>query len=230
MADWSDPQVWEGAYRWPGGIPGIPGYNQILSYLDGRTYVEQLAQDGQGGLAHYRHRLTKLGAGGFNRAADTLIIGAGFGWLLELIIDLGSLNVWGCDNSTLIQSLLSDPQVGVRPDVQTKILSVDFTAPDAADQFLALAAGNNKGQFRNVVTEHLLEDWPTADLTNALDACEALMSSGQSNVYHLVTAQDKVQSDPVYMANRLTLAEWAALRPSHFWIDEASENVAGGGQ
>ena len=236
MADWNDPQTWAGAYRIRGGRPNktdsiLPigeGFGEYLSYLDGRKFQLQLSDDGEPGLAHLRFNLQKLGATGISPAAETLVVGCGFGWLLEVIVDAQSNAIWGCDNGTLIQSLKSDPQVGVRSDIQDLILNVDFTAVDAADQFKALGAGTNKGLFRNVITEHVLEDWPTADLSSALDSCEALLAAGQSNVYHLVIAQDEVASDSAYMVNRLLLSEWAALRPAHFWVDEVTGNIAGG--
>lgn len=231
MADWNTVQAWEHAYRCKGGFPDKAGFGDILSYLDGRSYASQLADDEQGGLAAYRHRLQKLGATGINPAAETLIVGCGFGWLLEVIVDAGSNAVWGTDISTLIQSLKSDPSVAVRSDIQPLILDIDIRDADAAAQFQAAGAGNNKGEFRNVVTERLLDDWPIADMTTILDACDAIRATGQSQVYHMVTAQDTLppgSTDPQDVSNLFTIAEWTALRPEHYWVDMVSGNIAGG--
>lgn len=239
MADWNNPDVWRQAYHKQGlrpnkedsVLPTGAGYGEDLTYLDGRKYALQRSDDGLPGLSHYRRRLSELTKhNSFTPAADTLIIGCGFGWLIEVAVDLGSNSVWGTDTSTLIQSLILDPTKNIRSDIQPLILNVDFTAPDAADQFKALGAGSNKGQFTNVVTEHVLEDWPIASINVALDACDALLGPGQTNVFHIVTGQDKVQgdSDPVLVPNQFTLAEWVALRPAHIWIDEVTGNIGGG--
>lgn len=238
MADWNDPATWASAYRMRGGrpnkadsiLPSGDGFGEILSYLDGRRYAVQLSDDGQPGLSHFRFRMQKLGvSGSFNPAAETLVIGCGFGWLIEVVVDAGSNAVWGTDISTAIHANLAT--ANVRQDVQALILNINVLDADAANQFKAVGVGNNKGQFRNVVTEHLLEDWPIGDINTILDACEALQASGQSNVFHLITAQDAIPSgasDPAIVPNQLTLAEWVALRPAHFWIDEVTGNVGGG--
>lgn len=239
MADWNDPATWASAYRMRGGQPNKAdselatgaGFGETLSYLDGRKYALQLSDDGEPGLAHFRFRLQKLGAGGFSPAAETLIIGCGFGWLLEVIVDAGSNAVWGTDIGMPIQAGITDPNVTVRADIQPLILNINILDVNAAQQFKLAGAGNNSGKFRNVVTEHLLEDWPIGDINTILDACDALRAPGQSQVYHLVTAQDAIPpgaSDPAIVVNQFTLAEWAALRPEHYWIDEVTGNIAGG--
>jgi hypothetical protein len=231
MPDWNLPQTWNEAYSKFGGRPGRLGEGVHVTYLDGRSYQEQLADDGMPGLSSMRHRLQRLSGGGINPAAETLIAGCGFGWFIEVLVDIGANQVWGTDTSTVIQSLLDDEGVAVRSDVRPLVFDIDILAADAADQFQAVGAGNNRGLFRNVVTEHMLEGWPTADLGTVLDACDALLAGGQSNVYHLIISTDTVadisQMDPVYFENRLSLAEWVAIRPEHVWID-LNGNVGGG--
>jgi len=231
MADWNDPATWAQGYDIIGGFPGVAGFGDRLSYLDGRTYALHLARDGGTGLAAYRLRLQKLGAGGFSPAAETLIVGCGFGWLIEVLVDIGANNVWGSDISTPIQTGLIDSSVGVRADIQALVLDIDFTAPNAKSLFKAVNAGNKSGAFRNVVTEHLLEDWPIEDIDTALDACDNLRAQGQSTVYHMITAMDSLDSslvDSEIAPNRFNLSEWAALRSEHFWIDIVTGNIAGG--
>ncbi|MGW8177679.1 MAG: hypothetical protein ACWGQW_02625 [bacterium] len=240
MPDWNDPAIWQQAYSMRGArpqkedslLPTGDGFGEQLSYLDGRKFILQLSDDGQPGLAHFRFNLQKIGATGtFTPAAETLIVGCGFGWMIETIIDIGSNAVWGTDTSTLIQSLKSDPNVGVRSDVQPLILSVDITDVDAADQFKAAGAGTNQGKFRNVVTELVLGTLSIGDINLMLDACDALRAPGQSNVFHLVVAYDRLdpeQTDDEIILSKLTLAEWIALRPGHVWIDSYTGNFGGG--
>jgi hypothetical protein len=199
----------------------------MLSYLDGRRYALQLSNDGQAGLSHFRRRLSKLGAaGGFNPAAETLIAGCGFGWLVEVIKDVGSNAVWGAEISTAIWAAMD--AANVRPDVRPLLLNIDILAVNAAALFKAAGAGTNQGRFRNVVTEHMVEDWPIGSINTLLDACDALRAPGQSQVYHIVTAMDGIQvtpenPDPAIVPNRLTLAQWkstSSARPGHYWVDE----------
>lgn len=243
MADWNITQTWINAYRWkglrpqkkdiPGGLEDGAGYGEILSYLDGRKYALQLSSDEYPGLSNFRFRLQKIVASGtFSPASETIIIGCGFGWLIEVILDAGSNAVWGTDTSTVIQNLLDDSAIGIRSDVRPLILNVDVVAPDAAAQFKSLRAGTNQGKFRNIVTEHLLEDWPISDIDTILDACDALRAPGTSNVFHIVYSEDRFppgSRDSEFTPNQLLLSEWALLRPSHYWIDEAGGSILGGG-
>ena len=231
MPDWNDPQTWADAYELRGSRPDKPGYGQTLTYLDGRDYAGQLASDDSPGLSHYRHTLQKLGATGISPAAETLIVGCGLGWLVEVLDDIGSNAVWGADTSTLIQSTWDNPAVGILPSIRLLLHGIDIQDPDAIDQFKAVGAGNNKGEFRNIITEHVLEGLEPGDISTFLDACDAILTSGQTNVLHLVTAHDFIapgQSDPAILLNQLTLAEWAAFRPGHFWIDTGSGLFLGG--
>lgn len=243
MADWNDPQTWADAYGKRGGRPNVQdvvlptgaGYGEDLTYLDGRKYALQLSTDGEVGLAHFRFRLQKLGASGaFTPSAETLVVGCGFGWLVETIVDVGSNAVWGTDTSTAIQNLLDDPGVAVRSDVRPLIFDINILDANAAQQFKAVGAGNNAGKFRNVVTDRLIEDWPISEIDTLLDACDALLAPGQSRVFHIVLATDGFISgpeglpDPAFVSNQLSLAEWVALRPSHYWIDDRTGAVGGG--
>lgn len=267
MADWNNPATWAQAYHLRGGRPDVvdvpgglatgAGFGEDLCYIPvvvevspgvfkswggGRKYFLQLSKDEEPGLAHFRFRLQTIGATGtFTPAAETLIIGCGLGPLIEAILDApGDAQVWGTDISTVIQGFLDDPEVAVRSDVRPLILNIDVLAADAADQFKAAGAGNNKGQFRNLVTEHMLEDWPLANLGQLLAAIDALRAAGQSNVFHLVTATDAIPDhenpnvmDPEIMVNRLSTTAWAAELAAlgfadQYIIDEVTGNVAGG--
>ena len=125
--------------------------------------------------------------------------------------------------------------MGVRSDIQPLILNIDIADPNAADLFKAAGAGNNKGQFRNVVSEHVLSTLQEAEIVPFLASCDALLATGQSNVFHLVAANDGISNwfdsnirDPNIVPSRKFLADWTAYNPSHIWIDTVSGQVAGG--
>ena len=239
MANWDDPAIWAQSDNVLHGRPflwdGSPDldFGRRLNYLDGRVFARILEWDGVNELKHWFNRLAKINQiPNITPAAETLVVGCGFGWLIEAIIDVGGNKVWGTDTSTLIHANLVS--AGTRTDVQPLIFDIDFTAPDAVAQFKAAGAGGtgqNKGKFDWIITEHLLEDWPIADIQNALDSCETLRSGNPGGVAHWIAAQDQIPpgaTDPDIVPNQFTLAEWVALRPSHWWIDAVTGSLGGG--
>lgn len=211
--DYNKIESWKLVYERYGGYPEYPGFGEQLDYLDGRKYALQLSNDGKPGLAYYRMRLEKI-LDAIDLGGRILIVGCGFGWLLEVMVDAG-YDVTGTDTSTLIQSLKSDPETDVRPDIQRLILDVDITK-DASDL----------GLFDVVITEHLLEDWPLDDISTILDACESLLADG-GEVLHLITDHQKGQRTVII--NKLSLDEWVSFQPMHFWLED-SRGLFGGGR
>lgn len=240
MADWNDPATWARAYGISGGrkdktdtiLATGAGFGEDLSYLDGRKYALQLSEDDTTGLSAWRHRFSKLGAvPAFTPSTDVLVVGCGFGWMVEMFLSIGSNSAWGTDLSTLIHANLATADVP--QEVQDRVLDVDIQAADAKDQFLAAGAGTNKGEWRWIVTEQLLEDWPIGDIGSILDACDNMRAPGQGGVAHIIITTDSASpedmGDDGIIDNKLSMAEWVALRPAHWWID-VSSGVIGGGQ
>jgi SAM-dependent methyltransferase len=238
MADWNLRTTWESAYRIRGGRPNKQdsilatgeGYGQILSYLDGRVFAVQASDDGLPGLSVFRRNLQQLGAvPAFTPATDVLVVGCGFGWILEVMMDAGSNSAWGADISSIIHAEMANANVPA--EVSARVLNVDITDPTAKAQFIAAGAGTNKGEFRWVVTEQLIDVMETAEIASFLDACDDLRTPGQGGVAHLVAAQDAIppgSSDPDLILQQLTLAEFVALRPSHWWVDAVTGDIGGG--
>ena len=227
MANWdTDQQVWEDAYGVKGGYPTAPGHGvEGLTPLDGDRYAYQVAPD----LKYWRDRVQGLvSQANLNPAADTLIVGDW--WMVEVILqESASHPVWGTDTSQLVHDSLTLAN-GIPQRVIDRMAQIDVSAPDAVDQFDALGWGN-KGQFRNVVTVHVVEDlpWPP---TAFLDGCGAVARPGaQSQVFHLVHdfVAAGITYDPAYIQNGdRTLSEYVALRPAHLWFDTFGKAVGGG--
>lgn len=243
MPDWNNPAFWETVDRLRDGHPTLPDglpnptWGQILSYLDGRAFADALRSPGiTENLYDYRRRLANLGAvPNFSPSTDVLIVGCGFGWLIEVLIDVGANRVWGTDTSTVVQGSLADPNVDIRSDVQAQILNIDVTAPDALQQFRSAGAGGtgqNRGRFDWLVTELFVESFDPinnlAAFNAVLNSLEALRSNRQGGVAHIVTVNHGGAIDDTLGFTWLTLAEWAAIRPSHWWIDLVTGEIAGG--
>ena len=237
MPDWNLQTTWESAYRIRGGQPNEIGFGEILSYLDGRKFAVQTANDGLPGLSYYRQTMAKMGtAPNFTPSSNALIVGCGFGWLVEALTDAGGNEVWGTDTSTIIRGLLTDPGIDVRADILPRILNIDVMDPNATSLFKTAGAGNNKGQFRWVVTELVMESFdPINDAAgfNAFcDSLDVLKQSGKSNVLHIVAQEldsggEDDPHDPSLNMTWLTLEEWASHRPGHLWLDIQTGQMAG---
>jgi len=244
MADWNDPAFWlrtdrvrEGKPTLPDGSPN-PNFGRILSYLDGRVFANAIQGPGWTDYLHeFRQRLNKLGSvPNFTPSTNVLVVGCGFGWLMETMMDLGANRVWGTDISTVIQGLLDDPGVDVRTDVRARILAIDVTDPQAVQQFRTAGAGGqgaNRGKFDWIITELVMESFdPVNDLatfTGFLDSLDGLRTNQQGGVAHIVAHhQENSGHDDTLGMTWLTLAEWAALQPAHWWIDVLTGEVAGG--
>lgn len=240
MADWNLRETWEAAYKMRGGRPEKQdsilatgeGFGEILSYLDGRKFAVQLSDDGQPGLSHFRFTLNKLGVvPAFTPSTDVLVVGCGFGWLVEVMLNAGSNSAWGTDTSAIIHQEIVNPAMNVPASVRARVLNIDITSPTARQQFQAAGAGNAQGRFRWVVTEFVIDTLETAEIAPLLNACDNLRAPGQGGVAHLVVAQDALPpgaTDPALIPQRLTLAQFVALRPAHWWVDSLTQTVGGG--
>jgi hypothetical protein len=248
MADWNLQATWEQAYSIAIGKPGQLGWppdpqNRIVSYLDGRVFADQLRRRdvGEGELSHFRHRFTKLGGvPAFTPSTDVLVVGCGFGWLLEMFIEVGANNAWGTDIASIIHTEISDPQKGVTQEVQDRVLNIDIQDPQATTLFQNAGAGTNAGEFRWIVTEDVLTTMDIPDPLNPpqamidfLDACDNLRAPGQGGVAHFVTTYDDFPITPEnpdreIIPNPLTFAEWVSVRPAHWWIQVNGDQIGGG--
>lgn len=223
MADWNDPAVWARAYV---GLNGA-------TYLDGRSWANKGSWGGDS-LVAYRHKLQRLGAiPNFTPATDVLLVGCGLGWLLEAITDLGSNNAWGTDISTLIHDRLdNDPDIGVLPEIRNRILNIDVSLSDARQLFRSAGAGDNRGTFDWVLTEHTVEDMDLANAGTFMSGLDNLRSNQPGGVAHLVIAADMpLVMDPEFMVNQMTLDEWQAWALGngwdHWWIDTVTGDMRG---
>ncbi len=245
MADWNLQATWEQAYSIAIGRPGKTGWppdpqNRTTTYLDGRIFADQLSA-GPDNLSHFRHSFTKLGGiPAFTPATDAIVVGVGYGWLLEVMLDAGSNNAWGTDISDIVHTLKNDVDVDVRADVLARLLGIDIQSPTVKDEFIAAGAGTNKGEFRWIVTEDVLTTMDIPDvlnppqaMTDFLDACDNLRGTGQTGVAHFVTTYDDFPITPENPDREIipdphTFDEWVSVRPQHWWVDLVTDRIGGG--
>lgn len=223
MADvvW-DQAVYDSAYqRWhPGFQQYVASYRAGLLGADKHIWQDRLAQ-----------MQLKWAGLGFTPAADVLVVGCGFGWTLEEMINAGLNRAWGTDISPFIQASKATESA-----IPAKILSVDVTSPTARTDFVAAGAGRTggpaaeRGKFDWIVTELVLESIDPTNRTAFLDALDSLLKPG-GRVGHLIVAKEPGDGpfDPTLGMIAMTLAEWVAVRPAHYWVDVEQNRWAMGG-
>lgn len=216
-----DQATYDQAYQRFNQVSGVrePSYRRDLFGPDGSSHA-WLERAQQWGI--------KL-AGLANPASYVLVVGCGFGWIIETIVDeFSHTRIWGTDISAWIHS---EKATHARADIDPLILDIDISAADAQQQFQAAGAGQ-QGRFDWVVSESVVETIPAVDLAAFLDNCEALLRP-QGDVAHVFTGKltdpgpGDVHDRDLGMRFR-TLAEWVAERPSHYWLNVHGWELGGG--
>lgn len=212
--NYDDLATWQLVYRTKNRDPASPEHGQ--SYTYGRKWARHLVSPHQGDadpLAKYLNRRANLP--GVIDNSKGLVVGCGFGFLLEALIDAGIADVWGTDTSQFIHDNLAAEG---RSDTIPRIFQKDIRDADALQFFRDQTGGG--GRFNWIVTEEMLSSYDDADLPGLLDACENLLGGGpggNARIVHIVLPNANAP------LNGKTLAEWAAIRPDHTWISTSGE-------
>lgn len=225
-----DRAMYERAYEIRIGDSSQPDFGEWVTY--GRRLAQRVKNRFDDELTLYIERLTALEQGvRLNRDTDILVVGCGFGYLVEVALDLGSTRMWGTDTSPWIQE---EKATEARSDVALRIFDIDITDSDASDQFKT-AIGSGNGKFSWIVTEQVVESLDGGtELAPFLDACDALRS-GPGGVCHIFTGRlpdnPRTGRSPHDLTMGLqwrTMEEWLAFRPSHYWLNVHGFAVEGG--
>lgn len=153
-----------------------------------------------------------------------LVIGCGFGYLMDMALAPHGVEVWGTDLSQFIH----DNKAVESPNatIASRILQIDVTSPTAQVDFYAAGAGNRTGQQAQrgkfsglIVSELVIESFNTTpdplldvELFAFLNACDALSDNGA--VWHFVATLPAIKDPDL---RHMTLEQWRDLRPAHYW-------------
>lgn len=143
------------------------------------------------------------------------VLGCGFGWCLEYLMNRGYREVWGADNSHYIHRAKHqvDPHDGIlRSRVGHRIHPSEFPYPEDVFHFLR-ATGHLGKPFDVVVTEFLLSslhDAESIELSKQLREQHVIKPDGQ--VIHMVVHQWGPEDDTT--STRHTLEMWKHLLPN----------------
>lgn len=202
--------------------PRAPDYGQFVTY--GPRFAE-VVQQPPGSFYPDRARWVHdvLKRQGLETSARIMGFGVGFGFLIDALAKLGYVNAWGWDASPYV----SDNLTKEKPDT-ARIQIRDLTGMNNPQFAQALTSFTGDWKFDAILTETLLEGYPDNTIKSLLDRAEsALTSQDTKRIIHLVhcaTPESLEQGvhDLTLGLRWQTLKAWAALRPSHTWIDWAT--------
>lgn len=216
---WDAEADWTQFYRVRVRTEGHPLYGQTVTY--GREWAAVCEEPGRAGLTRFERRRDHLVALGIVPSDRVLVVGSGFGFLVDAFHDAGYANVWGLDSSSHVDANRTE----IRGD--TVVVSDDIRGGGRMRAALRSATGDD--EFDWIVTESVVESYDDADVQVLCNVCEGgLTGTDRSRIVHLVmdvlTDVDTGEAreprdrwiDPAF--NQKTLAEWNALRPDHTWM------------
>ncbi len=147
-------------------------------------------------------------------AADIVVVGAGFGWLIEFLIDAGVSSAVGIDPGPYMQANMATES---RSDVTVIDATVGVDPINSIKS--ALRGAGFQRSYDVVIDEDAASSHSDAELQAFYDGCEGLLRGNQINrVVHLVTPISPSGPGDSSL-NWKTMAEWKATRPAHTWID-----------
>lgn len=200
-------------------------YGQIVTY--GRRWAQKVQRPDWSFYLDRSQWLTAvLAAQGLVASARGIVFGCGFGYLVDALHRRGFANVWGVDGSPYVEG-----RFDVEKDQQARVAFRDVAQMTRQEIAAALTQWTGDWHFDAIVTETLLEGYSDGVIATILDTLElALSSTNRKRLVHFVHAV-KPEAVPygVYRTDLglrwQTLEAWAALRPTHTWIDWATGRV-----
>ncbi len=215
--DWDLQATWDDQY----GAHGVRGY--VACQTDaGRQPIGTLSAGGhKSQLMKYVDWYLARGVGAGDKV---LLAGAALGYTVDLLAGEGVPFVVGLDSSPYIHS---------HPDRSGNMVTVDNDLARGQQIRASIRqafgsfgfSGNNRDPDW-VITEAVLESYDDADANTILAACVGLIDGPDAQIVHLVTTLDSGPWDPPGTYNEKTLADWAAMAPTHTWIESVSGVVA----
>jgi hypothetical protein len=189
--------------------------NGVITVGDVVTYGREFWGD----FSVFNTRKDWLTGYGLDNNAAVLVIGCGFGYLLEYLIDAGIDDVWGIDPGSFYWDVTQDTEW--RSDVKPKIVN-DWVGSGTEKASLNAAGVGGAARFTFVVDEDAAPMHSDAELPVFIAGCEArLQGNARGRIIHLVTTGTVGDSS----VNWKSLADWKAVAPDHTWVDIGTGEV-----
>ncbi len=212
--DFNTEKAWWDIYGLTVKNKNHPDFGNRVTY--GRTYAQMVKFPHDMEITYFHDEVKQLESHfSMGRNQRILVVGCGFGFLVEAMIDLKFHHCWGMDNS---QWIAKHRATESRSDVP--ILEIGILDPGLADHLKAETGG---GSFDWVIDEHILEGYMDGEHDSLISAMNQLVAD-PSRVVHMVAPinKEKIQ-DP--SMNWKTLEEWKAFCPQNLWIAPGRNQV-----
>lgn len=152
--------------------------------------------------------------------SNIVVVGCGFGWLIENLLDAGANNVVGVDPSPYVHANKAEHS---RSDVAGRIVNATVGVDNVGS---ILQQAGFPATYNVVIDDDAASSNSDAELPAFLNGCEALLQGGQrARIIHLVT-QKREEGGQDSAINWKFMAEWKALRTSHTWVNVSTGQVA----
>lgn len=191
-------RVWRALYRVTDGDGSTITYSRRLAEVFGQGDV--------GGWIDPRIEALKEF---IPQDATVLVVGCGYGFLIERMMDLGWDDVWGIDSSSYIMKTLdSEADSRVAPRIAQGAVGAEN---------IRQAMRGFPDSFDYVIDE----DAASAHRDNELPDFYAALESLGTYVIHLVTPLEIGDTG----LNWKNANEWLQTAPSHVWVDTRTKEV-----
>ena len=198
-------------------------YTKSKTIVDGEVVASEVVTYGRefwGDFAPFATRKDWLTGYGLDNNARVLVIGCGFGYLLEYLIDAGVTDVWGLEPGSFYWDVANDGEW--RSDVKPKV-AADWAGSGTERASLNAIGVGGPAKFTFVVDEDAAPMHSDAELPAFIAACEdRLQGNARGRIIHLVTPGVVGDSS----VNWKSLAEWKQVAPSHTWVHIGTGEVA----
>jgi 2-polyprenyl-3-methyl-5-hydroxy-6-metoxy-1,4-benzoquinol methylase len=184
-----------------------PKYGERVTY--GRAYAQMVKNPQDMEITYFHDEVKQLERHfRIGRSQRILVVGCGFGYLVEAMMDLNYHNVFGMDNSAWI---VENRHTESRPDVP--ILEIGILDEGLIPH---LANRTGPGKFDWVIDEHLLEGYLDEQHPPLIEAMSELVARPQAVIHMIQPLSEGKTGSPTM--NWKTLDEWAAIAPMDRWI------------
>lgn len=189
------------------GVP-VPG----ITY--GREYYGRI------GFAPFNTRKDWLTGYGLDNNAQILVVGCGFGYLIEYLLDAGISDVYGIEGGSFYWDPANDAEW--RVDVKPRIANDWVGSGTEVASLQALPGITGQARFTWIIDEDAAPAHTDAELPTFIAGLEArLQGNVKGRIVHLVTPDESGTGGAGRdtSQNWKTMAEWKAVAPDHRWVN-----------
>ncbi len=198
-------------------VAGQPVTDPVPPLTYGRPFYGNLAS------SMFNTRKNWLTGYGLDNNADVLVVGSGFGFLLEFLLDAG-IECWGIEPGSWFWDPANDGEW--RADVKVRTVNDWIGSGTEQAALEALPGTPNRAKFTWIIDEDCATMHSDAELPAFIAACEdRLQGNARGRIVHIVTPL-RVETGPGNQAvNWKLMADWKAVAPAHTWVNTLTGEV-----